>query len=286
MKTLFFLVLTFLISGNSLAQEPSGYFGSFHGAEIQLSAVPTLRRVKSLKANGDDFTFNRRAQFLRMNYKFNYSWVANRKFEINAGYEYANVHSPYYSYYNSSSSLTQDLLEDLTFNKHGFNLHVRMFRKGGLAPIGKFVGFGISYARLSMPDSVSVFHGQSGNSLSNSGFFVRKNEVNIIDTTQLDVDDFSKYSSFLVNISVGRTVPITQNLLLSYNASVNLISLYLDGNGGFNLGRELGPGLDDILSKYSDRPINDDDQLNDRRVLESLRAYNRIRFELGVKYFF
>lgn len=268
------------------AQVHSGYYGSFHGLEFRVGGVPTLHRSNKLKTNNDDeLLYLRKLNLIRVSYHLNYSYLIGRKLELLAGYEYSSMRTPNRTYFESSGGI-QYLLNDTRINRHGGDFHLRFYRRGSIAPIGKYRGIGLSYDVASVPNSLEFVGGLYGSIQQNSNFLTRKNLVNTTDTITLHTSELVRYSVFSIYASMGRNYPITAQLLFNFNFAVKILGIYSNGSS-YELGRELGRDLDDIFSKYYTVRLNGNtnNNLRDDAILETLNSYNRIRLEIGLKYY-
>lgn len=277
------IVFIFLYAGfTANAQTKSGYFGSFHGLEFRVGGVPSIDRIHSFSTASGEEIGKRRLELLRMNYKVNYSFIEGRNSEFLIGYEYSKLRSLdyyYFSYQNSNQKFS--LLEDIKFQKHGVNFEYRYYRKGSLAPTGKYFGLGLSYARASVPDSIPLLIGQYGSQTEKSNFLSRKSTlIAAADTVYLQKGSFAKYSAFTVFATMGRNYPITERILLNFNLRVKVVGFY---SNGFSTSIGVANGSTFFNTDFR---INDNDlELKDAAVLRALNAYNRMQLELGIRYY-
>ncbi len=275
-----FILLFAGFAANS--QIKSGYFGSFHGLEFRVGGVPSIDRIHSFSDASGEEIGKRRLELLRMNYKLNYSFIQGRYSEFLIGYEYSKLRSlDYYSFSYPNDYQKFDLLEAVKFRKHGVNFEYRHYRKGSLAPTGKYFGVGMSYARASVPDSIPLLIGQYSSPTDESTFLTRKNTIiGTADTVYLKKGEFAKYSVVTIIATMGRNYPITERLLINFNLRVKVVGFYSNGISS-SFGSDIGNAIFN-----TDFRINDNDLgLKDAAVLRSLNAYNRVQLELGIRYY-
>lgn len=277
------IVFIFLFTGFTVnAQTKSGYFGSFHGLEFRIGGVPSIDRIHSFSTASGEEIGKRRLELLRMNYKLNYSFIEGRNSEFLIGYEYSKLRSLdyyYFSYPNDNQKF--DLLENVPFRKHGVNFEYRYYRKGSLAPTGKYFGLGLSYARAFVPDSIPLLIGQYGAQTEKSNFLSRKSTlIAAADTVYLQKGSLAKYSTLTLIATMGRNYPITERIMLNFNFRMKIFGIYSNG-----LSADIGVDNGNAIFN-SEFKINDNDLgLKDAAVLRTLHAYNRMQLEVGIRYY-
>lgn len=275
----FIIILALFLSWPVMAQLNSGYFGSYHGVEFRAGGGVSFDRVVKLKETSDGLRYKARLQMANMNYRLNYTWLFGRKMELLAGYEFASMRTNNNHYVNNAGN-GFGIEQPVSFNKHAADIQLRFYRKGSIAPIGKYLGFGFYYGRMSVPDSISVPVAVSqGELASESSFFVKSYGVGGRDTVNLKKNSTRKYVSHGITAHVGRNYALTDNLLLNLNMRVRVLSIYSDGQ---NI------GLGAVEYSSASGQLNDSDGvLRSSPLLALMHDYNRtIQFEVGVKYFF
>lgn len=272
------LFILILVSGNLLAQ--SGYLGKKNFIELKLRSVPSYKHMNII--DGDDAI--RRLRLMNSNYSFSVSRVFARNFEISATYEFARIvcMSDYYLFENEDTNWVspddfhtmdyyQNYLDDPEMISHGAAFSFCFYRLGSLAPIGKYIGFSLSYNVASFKEGEQITVGQRG-LLEKDGFFKSVGPIGDMDV--LNLPDESRYSAIILKAKIGRNYPITNNLMINCGMSFPVLSQFKSGNNtqfGFSL--EKSYTLTETTSwRYY--------------AFNSMRFYNRVSVELGIRYHF
>lgn len=269
--------ILFLVVFSVAGWAQSGYFGSINGVEIRVNGSPSFKRVSKLKTNSGDVTLAQPLQLANLNYRVNYSRVLTRSIEVVAGYEFARLRSANDAFYRNNLSGTHNLVNPIKMTKHGINVGARYYRKGSLAPLGKYIGLEIAYARAIVQDGQDVIYGFDGSIISSESSFLRRvREVAIVDTGMVNLGN-DGYSSFSIRGSMGRNFPITDHLMISLDVSFRLLSRYSSR-------QERLFGIQ--FSGISDPGVNENELGVDvaDHTLFNLHRYNRIQLGVGVKY--
>lgn len=286
----FFLLISLLINSKAIAQINSGYFGAKHGVELRFGGVPTIERNNYIGEIDGIKILKERLELLRPTFKLNYSYIAGRKIELIAGYEFANMRTPDNIGYDNAflSGGENPLLQDIVLKKHGANVLIRFYRKGSLAPTGKYFGLGMNFMGVSIPDSMNVYSGVKVSRLGASNILSRKYTVGEYYESVIYKNSTKKYTGFTITAAIGRNYPINERLLLNFNLRIKIIGIYKDG-----LMREIGDAKYSLPAYFKSPsynnyyyPVNSkDDYIKSSAVFTTMNLYNRAQFEIGLKYY-
>lgn len=256
-----------------VAKAQSGYLGSTNAVELRTYIAPSYRNV--LKLTDDGTVQKKRLRLAHVSYELNYARVMSRHIELSLGYKFANMSAFTLGSKiqtvssNGSSIILRDFLEEPKIKSHGFAFQFKYYRKGSLAPIGKFIGLNLTYQTAALKKGKELYYGQlGGGSTESSSFLGSSRGVENVDT--LSLLRTQRINSFHLKGVVGRNYPLTDKIMLSVSATLPLISFY--SGGVFNA---FGLRIGGSTVKQTD---------SDGLTAITLKKYNRISFEVGVRY--
>lgn len=271
MRELIVIAVVCLLSTAAKAQP--GFIGSIDAIEFKTSLGPsTLKTTKFADNNTKRIEAFRIAHIA---FELNYSRTISRSIEVTAGYRFANMRT-----HTANSRITVVTGSNGSFSQqersflaapqvasHGIVLQSKFYRKGSLAPIGKFIGINMSFQTAAVKTGDEFYYGQLGGEIQDN-FFKSTRSIEGIDT--LVLDRTSRVNSVHINGIIGRNFPITDNLILSFTTRVHVFSFY-NTRAGTQWGLRVIGG--DVNSERADNLL-----------AFSLKKYNRLNFEIGIKY--
>jgi len=227
MKILFYISCIFL--GLSVHGQ-SGYLGTFNSVGIKISGAPSLYQTSKYKSSTNQIvTTNRNFSF---QYDIFLSKMVGKRAELSAGYKrrtiglniknYSRPDTLVLTYGNSTDTYTSigekmiPQIEDAPLTINTFYFKAKFHRRGSIAPIGKYIGFGVDVGFGNISENETFFFGYR-DSLNKKNF--RKYSQDIIESEELSIGPF-QYNSFQFNMYVGRSYPISRNLILSFGATL------------------------------------------------------------------
>ncbi|WP_027418435.1 hypothetical protein [Crocinitomix catalasitica] len=272
-----FISIIFLLLTAPLAFSQSGYLGSLNAFEFKIGLAPSITRSEVLTTPTKQTA---RLRIVNLKYELNYSRTINRNSELFIGYQFIPMKG-------NLKDITVDNLVDNSYLKilespkltsHGFNLGYRIFRKGSLAPIGKFLFFGVNYLKTTVDTYTDIIVGRNNEySGSFDSFSLTETaSVQIYDTANTLYD--KSVSSFNLRFGFGRNYPITDNLIITTNFSVPFLRY-------FNFGDSRG-----VYLIYNPKSID----YTEGRYLDNiegllantLKQYSGVSLDIGVKFHF
>lgn len=273
MKRIFFFVL--IILPFAISAQTSGYLGKRNYIELKASAVPSYRSQNLIR---DDVAIKRH-KYTNLSYRATLNRVVAKNFELSLGYEYANINcisdgSIYVDEDTLNGYIDQvhkNILDDPKMTYHGFQFAFNFYRLGSLAPIGKFIGLSFSYGFATMLENEAMIIGQR-DELTKNSFFKEEGPIANQETKYLEEE--IKVSSFHLKGRIGRNYPISDHFMISVGMSFPLISTYKTDTHS-RTGFRLNPGYD-----------FEDDTNWDYYTMAAVKYYNRLSFDLGLRFHF
>ncbi len=285
-----------------IAQGQSGYFGSRFSIDAHVNLGPSLQRSAKInyapEGDEDGDIFLRRLRLSNTNYKLGFSFIASRKVELGFAFDYARMRSLSSSAIVDPSSGVSapqseylDLMEDIVFNKSGFTIKTLIYVKGSKAPIGKYFGFSTNFG-IARTVRDQVTYGTRGAGTSESNFFTRKNEIDALFMEEIDYIP-TKGFYFGFRGYLGQNFPLTKKMMLNVAFGFPILNAY-GSQGRYRAGifmmGEGGPQfsgvLQDFASEFVDTGIFGVDDGDVTGVLfNTMFRYNRLQFDIGIKYY-
>jgi len=150
------IIFLFLWFGQSFLFSQTGYFGKKSTFSIGVSGLPTITNTYAINPTSLEIT--RKKRFAFINYNSSFSYVISNKIEIDLCFTYSKVkaytintpyttYEPEYDYWGKIKNhnvLKHPFLADPVFNYYRFGFSLKFYRLGSIAPIGKFIGFGVT----------------------------------------------------------------------------------------------------------------------------------------------
>lgn len=209
-------VVLFFISLNSIAQS-SGYLGKRNYIQINAALMPSFNTNSEVHQN--EVHFSKRIATLA--YQFSFNHVFTNNIEISLGYQmgFARGNSLNDDVYFSTIALP--LLEDVKFKYNGGFVGLNFYKKGSMAPIGKYRGFIFEYG-VSSNTSEEIMVGYTGNIIS-SGFFKDVREIE----TQIEYPlQDEKLKTLGFRYRFGRSIPVAKFMTIFTGLSIPLFYYY------------------------------------------------------------
>ena len=270
-----FILLIFFMSGlvsHGLTQ--AGHLGSLNSLKVVIDLHPTRLRTNVIKTAGTDTMYFKRLRFANPTYCFDYNRVITRKIEISGGMRYSKMRSVQTRQLPIEGKYP--LLEDLILNQMAFNFEFKKYIFRSIAPIGKYVGFSFYTSKTKLNEDQQLIYAEKSSPLKSSNFFSRKYMVDDIVYENIEAAD-QRATSGGVCFIAGRSWILGDHLLFNFGLSIPFMNFT-----SYRSSRSVG-GVFDFLIKEDG--IISADYLQDT-VFETIRSYNQIRLQLGVKYCF
>lgn len=291
-NTILILFVSLFFGGYVYGQ--SGYFGSRYSFDAQINIGPSFQRSSKVINGSDGDVYARRLRLSNTNYKIGFSFVTSRKVEVGVAYEYARMRS-----LSKNIDITPgkdvgvlsgvksllDLMEDVIFNKNGISIKTLIYIRGSKAPVGKYFGFTTNFGFVNSVRN-TVNYGLRGAPTSQSSFLSRKSEI---DTLYMEDVRWQPTSGayFTFRGLLGQNFPLTKKLMLNVAFGFPLIGLYHSGSetklGAFMLFDPLNDDIFDVFSPETTRISGGD--VSDV-LINTVHKYNRLQFDIGIKYHF
>lgn len=276
MRSIFSIVSVFYFSVLGFSQ--SGYLGKNNALDLRFSMGPSYKMVNEI----DNLERSvHRMKFATTSYSLSYSRVLNRNVEVTLGYQFANIQCMAEDrffrenvdviYDNSISWYTGNLLDEPRINYHGGVIGFNFYRLGSIAPIGKYVGFTLAFGRSVLDSTNAIITGLRDNDPITSSFFKTVSDINFLDSAFIST---TPVKNFNLRARFGRNYPLTDFLMLSLGMSFPIFSSYQSGfksQFGFQL-----KNMYDI-DRYGDWT---------RYLMNSVKTYHRITFDVAIKFLF
>lgn len=273
MKRILPFIAVFFFCGQLLAQ-PSGYLGKTNHIQVLVGAVPSFKQHSEVVST----TVTQRLKYANLNYQFIYTRVISNAFDMSLGYQYSQVNTisdgvrveDYDTVFGEPQYSPKNIMEDPSLAYHSGYLALNFYRRGSLAPLGKFWGLIFGYGNATLAQNTPVVIGTRGDYSSNTAF---KN-VAELDAQKTILLNEQKISTAYVKVRLGRSFPISDHLMIYGGVTFPLLTYYSSGfitRFGFNLDH----GSD----------INQDSDWV-RHSMVSLKSYNGISLETGIRFHF
>ncbi len=275
MKSLKVLIFIFFLPA-SFSYGQSGYLGSLDAVELQLNMSPSFLRTNRVIDNGADSILSSRIRYIYPRIQLNYARVLRRNLEVITGYNYARIKliTTSSSPVSFSNTGAFNIFEDLRANRHGGQIQLRYYRKGSIAPIGKYLGLSLSLDFIKLASNqVLNFGSVEGTVPNTSGLNLQR----FIISTETPTDDFENIQarSVIFNFVLGRNYPITDKIMLSTSATFPLVSSFRSANGNQAFGLQ-------FLFNNSSIDIRDGNLAE--TIIFSSYKYSRISGNIGIRY--
>lgn len=291
-NTILILLVSSFFGGYVYGQ--SGYFGSRYSFDAQINLGPSFQRSSKVIYRSDGDIYARRLRLSNTNYKIGFSFVTSRKVEVGIAYEYARIRSLSKNIgiapgkdidVPSGVKSLLDLMEDVVFNKNGLSIKTLIYVRGSKAPIGKYFGFTTNFGMVSSVRK-TVNYGLRGAPTSQSGFISRKNEIDTLYLEDVRWEPTTG-SYFTFRGLLGQNFPITNKLMFNVAFGFPLIGLYHSG-GETQLGAFMvfDPLSDDIYDVLSPQTLGISGGDVSDVLINTVHKYNRLQFDIGIKYHF
>lgn len=275
--------------------QSSGYLGKKHFLAIEVGMLPSFAKTYKVKNK----TLKKGSKVMNFNFSGAYEAIITRKMMLSLTYTFDpvfislartsvqnqnnNGNPEYYGNGSTASTYhgTYFFAEDLTYYKHNVSVNFKYFLKDNLAPIGKYITYGIGYG-IFLTDSredhtVYPSFYEPGTTLSDD--LVLSDEVNLV---------YDNLNTLLLNFGFGNQYEITRNLFFKYALSIQL-PIFLDFSNGVTpplymleegnfFGRQ-APGYINGNSNYS---VYDNDIRNMFKT--AIVKQNIINFKIGLSY--
>jgi hypothetical protein len=270
----YLLVFLFILFFGTSVNGQSGYLGSLSAIELKVNAGPSFRRVARIN---DDLTVSNKLRLFNLNYELSYARTFSKSFEFFIGYRFSSMLADTRIEITGTEPFNNgDILDAPRLNAHGFRFGGKFFRKGSLAPIGKFFLLSFDYQKAKLPFDEDVIYGTAVNvSGENDGFYSRITNILLMDT--INGDGLERNSSFNIKGGIGRNYPITDKLIISMGMTFPIITYLTYGNR-----RSIGVLFNSFLMSIEDGELVRDEVL----VASTLKMYNRITLDVGLKLHF
>jgi hypothetical protein len=277
MKSFFVFIFLFVFSP-VFAQ--SGYLGKRTFVELNAGMVPSYRHLNVIR---NDQAIQR-LRLGNMSYGINAGHVFTRRFELTLGYEFARINcisdGMIYRQLDTIETYTgesyeieydQQFLDDPAMDYHGFQLAFNFYRLGSLAPVGKYAGFSIAYGIAKLEEGTPFVAGRRG-VYEKDGFFRSVAPIGV--KNELAIPTERIFKSTHLRACVGRNYPVTDYLMINVGMSFPIFSYYKSGlisRFGFGIENEYTEDHNSSWIGYG---------------MRSLKSYNRITLEAGVRLLF
>lgn len=223
-----FITSIVLLTGLAFSQS-SGYLGKRNYIQINTAVMPSFRT--NSEVHQDEVHFGKRIATLAYQVSFNH--VFSNYFELSAGYQFGVARGDSRNDQVYFDVIDLPLLEDVKYHYHGGFIGLNFYRKGSMAPIGKYRGFIFEYG-VSSNSSEEIIVGYTGNIIS-SGFFKDVREIDAQIAYPLQ-DEKLKTLGFRYRF--GRSIPVTKFMTIFAGVSIPLFYYYSGTNYkgfGFNV---------------------------------------------------
>ncbi|MCG8574730.1 MAG: hypothetical protein MI810_07590 [Flavobacteriales bacterium] len=255
-----------------LAEAQTGYYGAKHSVDIKADLVPSIRRKNKLV----DGELHSPLRYMYLNYGLNYNFVVSRTLEISAGVEYSSGRG-----FEDNGRFTNgmgvwDLLTAPKVNHFTGKFELKYYRKGSLAPIGKYIGVSLQYGRAWVKSGEPIEYGTVVNETTESSFFVKKYALGESFSTTTDITTKS-ISTLTLQGKVGRVWPITQFMSVVTGMTFPVGHIFLTQSS-----------VIPIPSVFvGNNPYTLEDNYNqewDQYMMYSIKRFNGIGMELSVRF--
>lgn len=268
------VIISFFFNLTTFGQ--SGYLGSLDAIGVHINCAPSLQRTAKFDLNEDGDT----ARFapLRIatpSFSLSYARVFTRKIELGLTYSYTPIRTfskqARITKNEGGSNLNNYLLEDLRGAQHSVNLELRYYRRGSLAPTGKYLGLSIVVGGIAIFDDEVTPVGISNS--SSSTFF--KEEFEVFAVYDQESIKNTKGNFFSIRGVIGRNFPIADKLMINFSTSFPLISSYRNQ-------RRSTQGFRFITNDVNTTRIEEGDFGDIFNY--TMHKYNRIILSLGLRF--
>ena len=277
-----YLFIFFLFTVH-VVQAQSGYFGRKSAISLTADFIPSTRMVNSTSG----FYNYSRMKIFNLTYLISLSKVISRRVEGICGFQYANVkfssYSRFYSdepaiFYNliGGYQLRYSIIEEANGNYFGGYAGLNFYYSGSFAPIGKYMGFVISYGNTHVKDGESFTIGEREKLLT-SGFLKIKYQLDnpqniesVYFTDKLDVQTLA------LKFRIGQNYPVNQSIFICAGLTIPLFSLYFSPtkiNNGYSLFESVNYNLSANKNWLE-------------YTLRSIKPYHSLMVDIGVKFVF
>ena len=221
-----------------MGESQGGFFGNYNSFELTAMGVPSNK--KYLKIN-DDYTV-RTSRIANLSYSANYGRVVTNKLQICFNYRYTSgkmvvdevfflvldsiVNPSGYTTYNHQ---TYNFLESPKFTNHSGGLEFRYYRYGSLAPVGKYISFGLQIGQSTINPGQDYYFGKNIDFTKVSMF---RSRAEIGELRAETIVPELKIPTVFFTIGVGRRYPLTDFLSLGFYANLPFIAVVGDSDGG------------------------------------------------------
>lgn len=272
----FLCYIGFVFFQLAVVAQTGGYLGKQNYIELKAVAVPSSKHLNVIK---DDESI-KRLKYLNTSYKLTLNRVLTKNFELSLGYEFAKMNCISDGSYFLDDDTTEDMnvytytkniLDDPQMTYHGFQFAFNFYRLGSLAPIGKYIGLSVSYGIATLAEDEPVIVGQR-DFLTKDSFF--KKAGPIADQEIFNIQTEKNIKSFHLRARIGRSYPISDYMMISVGMTFPVISKYTSGTIS-QFGFQLDGGYDESeTSPWT------------RYAMSTVKYYNRIIFETGIRFHF
>lgn len=284
MKIWNYLLASALLSLGVMAKsQSSGYLGALNSVQLKTNLVPSCAYTADIKS---DTRIKYRWKFFNPSFSLSYSRVLSKNIEVTAAYQYALVNFYAGHRFFGSEGLVSDynfgfgqtyFAEHAKASYHGGFFAFDFYRFGSIAPVGKYLGFSVSFGRTAI-DSNDYFVAINSSSNPIGGLFSTSIQVDAADTFKVESGEAYALSTACLKVRMGRNYPITDNLMISVGMSAPLLSSF-----------RINDGLTDYGFRIEDRNFyffDDFDESWEEYLKRSVKIYHRIQIELGLKFCF
>lgn len=278
----FFITVFVLLSANGFSQ--NGYLGNKNSLYFEFYGRPTFEKTHRLNnAKTYSKTMNR---FAFSSYAIGLSHVKDEILEFNLKYRFVNGYAPiknsifvkddaiYETVGSGEVSRTLlNFLEDPKINLHFYSVNFKHYRKGNIAPLGKYVGLEYEFGHGKLKVTDEIYIGKGYTAKPNNALLVKR-ELIEKEVVQIRKQENGRIGGLY--LLVGRTYPINDFLLFSCGAKLPMIRVV-----NINGYRETGFRAQKVGSySYSNNSSFES-------VLSQIMgSHTRISFNLGIKLMF
>lgn len=279
------LLAIFLIIGQSTSYGQNGYFGYLNDIDFSITANPSLRTrglVTDGETKGHYSGFYRIANF---NYKLTYNHITTKKKSIGIGLIHSNTFDKATSFKYFSTGYNPKIktlrIESYRMPYNAITANIKFFRSGCISPVGKFLGIQVDLGRSKLViDKVVGIGGYD----------------DLYKYIIYDARDQKITANYLfIKGIIGRNVVLGKHFTLSTEMVFNVLGLAFNTSYINFTFEDFFYYAEEILS-FGYLPDHSKFVLYDRSMSKSranfntitntIFSYNRMTFNLGLKYHF
>jgi hypothetical protein len=253
---IFFVAIAMMMVLNGAAQ--SGYLGRYNSFNANVGVTPYLHETHEIV---DDRVIVKNHVFTK-HFNLSYSRIIGKRSVLSLNYSFRTLPVNIRGFTSGATNqvvvvstfgtggytlLNEKFIqiEDLQTRRNGVSLNYTFYRKGNLAPIGKFISIGFSYGNT-RAQSIDIIGGLR-NPREQLG--VNKFQHSFINLDTFKLEELIVHNDFAIDISLGRSIPLSDRFVLSLSvkhpvlqindfrgrwvASTPLVDIIVDGTSAF-----------------------------------------------------